>query len=79
MDTDTTELIDTTIERLQLLQGVFADDFHLCRRTGLATDARRCSDALEAISFLLPRLELARAMQEAASRGYAPGYCRNCD
>jgi hypothetical protein len=79
MDTDTTELIDTTIEHLQQLQGVFADDFHLCRRTGLATDARRCSDALEAISLLLPRLELARAMQQAASRGYAPGSCRNCD
>ena len=79
MDTDTTELIDTTIEHLQLLQGVFAEDFHVCRRTGLATDARRCSDALEAISLLLPRLECARAMQEAASRGYAPGHCRHCD
>ena len=79
MDTDTTELIDTTIERLQVLQGVFAEDFHLCRRTGLSTDARHCSDALEAISLLLPRLELARAMQAAASRGYGAGHCRHCD
>ena len=79
MDSDTTELIDTTIEHLQLLQGVFAEDFHLCRRTGLTSDARRCSDALEAISFLLPRLQLARTTQDAAGRGYAPGQCRNCD
>ena len=79
MDTDTTELIDTTIEQLQLLRGVFAEDFHLCRRTGLASDARKCSDALEAISLLLPRLELARTTQDEAGRGYAPRQCRNCD
>ena len=36
---DTAELIDTAIAQLQALQGVLAEDFHLCRRTGLASVA----------------------------------------
>jgi hypothetical protein len=79
MHIDTTELIDETIAQLRTLQGVFAEDFHLCRRTGLSQDARRCGEALEAISLLLPRLQLARATQDPAGDRFAGGHCPNCD
>jgi hypothetical protein len=77
MYTETTSLIDATIEHLETLQQVFADDFQLCRRTGLASDAHKCGAALEAISMLLPRLQLARSTQEPA--GAAGRYCRGCE
>lgn len=79
MYADTTDLIDETIGRLQTLQSVFAEDFKLCRRTGLASDARKCNDALEAISVLLPRLEVARASQELVNGGFAAGRCASCE
>jgi hypothetical protein len=79
MYTDTTELIDETIAQLRTLQGVFAEDFHLCRRTGLSHDARQCSEALEAISLLLPRLQMARATQDPAGGRLAGNHCPNCD
>jgi hypothetical protein len=79
MVTDTAELIDATIVQLQTLQGLLAEDFHLCRRTGLSGDAVKCGAALEAISVLLPRLELARSAQDAGLGHYATGRCRTCD
>lgn len=79
MYTDTAELIDETIEHLQTLQGVFVEDFNLCRRTGLASDARKCGDALEAISVLLPRLQVARSTQELTNGAFASARCSICD
>ena len=76
---DTTELIDATIDQLQTLQGVFAEDFQLCRRTGLSQDARKCGEALEAISLLLPRLQQARSTQDPTDVGYGAGRCNSCD
>ena len=76
---DTTELIDAIIDQLQTLQGVFAEDFQLCRRTGLSQDARKCGEALEAISLLLPRLQQARSTQDPADVGYGAGRCSSCD
>lgn len=78
MYTETTSLIDATIEHLETLQQVFADDFQLCRRTGLASDAHKCGAALEAISMLLPRLQLARTTQEPAGT-HAGRYCLGCE
>jgi hypothetical protein len=78
MYNDTADLIDETIEHLQTLQGLFAEDFNLCRRTGLASDARKCGDALEAISYLLPRLQVARSTQEA-DVSYGVAACTHCD
>jgi hypothetical protein len=86
MYTETTTLIDATIENLETLQQVFADDFNLCRRTGLASDAHKCGAALEAISVLLPRLQLARTTQEPDGARYSPfngpsneRYCIGCE
>lgn len=89
MYTETTTLIDATIENLETLQQVFADDFNLCRRTGLASDAHKCGAALEAISMLLPRLQLARTTQEPEGAGHGPfrgspsapngRYCIGCE
>jgi hypothetical protein len=79
MVTDTAELIDATISQLQTLQELLAEDFHLCRRTGLASDASKCNAALEAISVLLPRLHVARSTQDPSLGRYAGGHCRHCD
>jgi hypothetical protein len=75
---DTTHLIDEAIERLETLRGVFADDYAVCRRAGLARDAHACGEALEAIAVLLPRLADARAAQIAVT-GRWPGVCVNCE
>ncbi len=86
MYTETTTLIDATIENLETLQQLFADDFNLCRRTGLASDAHKCGAALEAISMLLPRLQLARTTQEPDGAQRSPfngpfnaRYCIGCE
>ena len=79
MVTDTAELIDATIVQLQTLQDLLAEDFHLCRRTGLSSDAVKCGAALEAISVLLPRLHVARSTQEPDTGCYGVDRCRNCD
>jgi len=79
MHTDTTELIDRTIAHLRTLQGVFAEDFNLCRRSGLSQEARKCGDALEAISLLLPRLHVARTAQDADEDGFSYGRCSRCE
>jgi hypothetical protein len=79
MAIDTTELIDATITQLQTLQELLAEDFHLCRRTGLASDASKCNAALEAISVLLPRLHVARSTQDPFLGHYAAGRCQHCD
>lgn len=75
---ETTTLIDEAIERLETLRGVFADDYAVCRRAGLARDAYACGEALEAIAQVLPKLELARTVQDAAAARW-PGVCVDCD
>ena len=60
MPASTTDLIDSTLHQLEALRQVFADDYDLCRRAGLAGDAWKCGSALEAIAALIPRLERAR-------------------
>ena len=77
MLTDTTTLIDEAIERLELLRGVFADDFAVCRRAGLQHEAQQCG-ALDAIAQVLPRLADARATQDIPLR-FGPGVCVHCD
>jgi hypothetical protein len=79
MVTDTAELIDATIVQLQTLQNLLAEDFHLCRRSGMSSNAVKCGAALEAISVLLPRLEVARSTQDPDTAGYVLGGCRHCD
>jgi hypothetical protein len=44
----------------------------------LSGDAVKCGAALEAISVLLPRLQVARATQDPDISRYA-GRCRTCD
>jgi len=75
---DTTTLIDETIGQLETLRGLFADDYTVCRRAGLAHDADACGEALAAIAALLPKLERARAVQELTA-GAAPRVCLHCD
>ena len=77
MQTNTTELIDSTLSNLEALRKVFADDFDLCRRAGLASDAWKCNAALEAIALLVPRLALARDTQEGDFAAW--GACPHCE
>lgn len=79
MPMDTAELIDATIAQLQTLQGLLAEDFHLCRRTGMSSHAVKCGAALEAISVLLPRLEVARTTQDAEMAAYPGVFCSHCE
>lgn len=71
---DAASLIDDVIVRLEALRGLLAEDATVCRRAGMGVDARHCSDALDGIAQLLPRLERARLSQDAPF----PHYGRAC-
>ncbi len=77
MPASTTDLIDSTLHQLEALRQVFAADYDLCRRAGLAGDAWKCGSALEAIATLIPRLERARGTQEGDIGAW--GACPHCE
>jgi hypothetical protein len=84
MQCDTATLIDETIQRLEELRGLLADDATVCRRAGMGADERHCAEAAAGIAQLLPRLERARLSQDvpyAAPRAMAMAarICVNCD
>jgi hypothetical protein len=74
MHDDAASLIEDVISRLEALRGLLAEDATVCRRAGMGVDARHCSDALDGIALLLPRLERARLSQDAPY----PHYGRVC-
>jgi len=78
MQDDAASLIDDVISRLEALRGLLADDAVVCRRAGMGVDARHCSDALDGIALLLPRLERARLSQDAPYPHHGRA-CFNCE
>ena len=73
------QLIDETIEHLETLDTLFADEIEGRTLTPaqLTLETRLCLDAKVAISALLPRLRAARATQLSS---HAPNQlCLNCD
>ena len=77
---DTVSLIDQTIENLQLLSALFADelDERLRDPAQLSPEARRCRDALGATQYAIATLQAARSTQ-APQVSSAQRVCANCD
>lgn len=75
---DPLTLIDQTLENLEALTALFADeaDARTMRSSELTARAQRCREAQRAIAFLLPKLRAARLTQlpTPSSR-----ICLNCD
>ena len=79
MVTDTATLIDETIQRLEELRCLLADDATVCRRAGMGTDERHCAEAVAGIAQLLPRLERARISQDVPYTMMAARVCVHCE
>jgi hypothetical protein len=81
MFVDPLSLIDETIDHLETLAELFADesDARMRHPAGITLEMRTCRDAQVAIDALLPKLRAARATQQPR---YSPGqmpFCLNCD
>jgi hypothetical protein len=74
------DLIDMTIQQLQMLEDILSTDARLfaAQRDAAGRDARRCREATDAIRTLLPKLVAARATQQPEGQMPLPG-CANED
>jgi hypothetical protein len=74
-------LIDQTIDNLELLDEMFAEEIDSRTRqpARLTLEAKLCLDAKIAIGALLPRLKAARGLQPADASPAPASLCRNCD
>ena len=80
---DAVTLIDETVDNLNLLAELFADEIGELKRGGVQTpELHRYREAHSCIAALLPRLQAARALQQPTHLNYAHGgqpHCLNCD
>lgn len=74
------DLIDMTIQQLQMLEDILSTDARsfAAERDAAGRDARRCRDATDAIRTLIPKLVAARATQQPKGQTPLPG-CANDD
>jgi hypothetical protein len=74
------DLIDMTIQQLQLLEDILSTDARsfAAQRDAAGRDARRCREAADAIRTLIPKLVAARATQQPKGQMPLPG-CANED
>jgi hypothetical protein len=74
------DLIDMTIQQLQMLEDILSTDARsfAAERDAAGRDARRCREATEAIRTLIPKLVAARATQQPKGQMPLPG-CANED
>jgi len=74
------DLIDMTIQQLQMLEDILSTDARsfAAQRDAAGRDARRCREATDAIRALIPKLVAARATQEPKGQMPLPG-CANED
>lgn len=74
------DLIDMTIQQLQMLEDILGTDARsfAVERDAAGRDARRCRDATDAIRALIPKLVAARATQQPKGQMPLPG-CANDD
>jgi hypothetical protein len=81
MFVDPLSLIDETIDHLEMLAEMFADetDARLRQPPGASMAMRTCRDAQIAITTLLPKLRAARATQEPRHAPNQLPFCLNCD
>ena len=75
------QLIDETIERLEILSEFLAGEVN--DRTDesplLSPEARTCKEAMLTISVLVPKLQRARALQQSPAAAARRPECINCD
>jgi len=81
MFVDPLSLIDETIDHLETLAEMFADetDARLRHPASMTVAMRTCRDAQIAIAALLPKLRAARATQEPRHSPNQLPFCLNCD
>jgi len=74
------DLVDMTIQQLQMLEDILSTDARsfAAQRDAAGRDARRCREATDAIRALIPKLVAARATQEPKGQMPLPG-CANED
>jgi hypothetical protein len=74
------DLIDMTIQQLQMLEDILSADARSFaeERDAAGRDARRCREATDAIRTLIPKLVAARATQQPKGQMPIPG-CANDD
>jgi len=74
------DLIDMTIQQLQMLEDILSADARSFaeERDAAGRDARRCREATAAIRTLIPKLVAARATQQPKGQMPLPG-CANED
>ncbi len=81
MLTDATTLIDQTIEQLEILAAVFADeiDERIYRPDGASSGTQACKAAHARIDALLPALRAARETQLTISPMRGRPFCIDCE
>jgi hypothetical protein len=74
------DLIDMTIQQLQMLEDILSHDARCfaTERDAAGRDARRCREATAAIRTLIPKLVAARTTQQPKGQMPLPG-CANED
>jgi hypothetical protein len=74
------DLIDMTIQQLEMLEDILSADARsfAAQRDAAGRDARRCREATDAIRTLIPKLVAARATQQPKGQMPLPG-CANED
>ena len=74
------DLIDMTIQQLQMLEDILSNDARsfAAQRDAAGRDARLCREATDAIRALIPRLVAARSTQQPKGQMPLPG-CANQD
>lgn len=81
MFVDPLSLIDETIDHLETLAEMFADesDARVRHPAGVTLEMRTSRDAQVAINALLPKLRAARATQQPRYSPNQMPFCLNCD
>lgn len=81
MFVDPLSLIDETIDHLETLAEMFADesDARVRRPQAITLEMRTSRDAQLAIDALLPKLRAARATQQPGHSPAQMPFCLNCD
>lgn len=74
------DLIDMTIQQLEMLEDILSEDARsfAAQSDAAGRDARRCREATDAIRTLIPKLVAARATQQPKGQMPLPG-CANED
>jgi hypothetical protein len=79
MLTDPVALIDQTINNLENLAELFADEFDERIHATVTDDGRVCREAYARIKALVPKLRAARVTQMSPAQFGQRPFCLDCD